>query len=58
MAVSQVQVVGMGGLHGDLMHWPFVMVVFLHKIQALGKVFKEIRVPRLQFLECESRDQR
>lgn len=48
----------MGGLQGDLMTWPFVMVTFLHKIQALGNVFKEIRVLRLEFLQCESRDQR
>lgn len=49
---------GMGGLQEDLMNWPFVMVMFLHKIQALGKVFKKTRVPRLEFFQCESRDQR
>lgn len=56
--VSQVRLVRMGGLQGDLMNWPFVMVTSLHKIQALGNVFKEIGVLRLEFLQWESRDQR
>lgn len=45
---------GYGGPQGDLMNWPFVVVMLL----ALGKVFKEIGVLRLELLQCESRDQR
>lgn len=43
----------MSGLEGDLLNWPFVMVTFLHKLQALGIVFKKIRVVRLEFLQYE-----